>query len=113
MSGATDIEAGFRSLQLAAGASAICGFCGYFAAKQLSKPFVEETVREHRAMIFTVIGIGAVVIATVYSFFVVYKASMRTKMFAMIAVLIALGGSYGGWTIGWKKGGDPTAMKVL
>jgi len=109
----SDVEVGFRSLQISAGAAAICGFCGYFAAKQLTKPFIEETTRDHRVMIISGIGFGVVALSAVYAMFVIYRASMRTKMFAMIALLISLGASYGTWTIGWKKGGDPQAMKVL
>jgi hypothetical protein len=109
----SDVEAGFRSLQLSAGAAAICGFCGYFAAKQLTKPFIEESTRDNRVMIISGIGMAVVALSAFYAMFVIYRASMRTKMFAMVALLISLGGSYGGWTVGWKKGGDPTPLKVL
>lgn len=109
----SDVEAGFRSLQLSAGAAAVCGFCGYVAAKQLGKPFVEEATRENRAMIVTAIGVAVVVLSAVYAMFVIYRASMRTKMFAMIALLISLVGGYGGWTVGWRKGGDPVAVRAL
>jgi hypothetical protein len=64
-------------------------------------------------MLWTGVGVAAVVLATVYAMFVIYRASMRTKMFAMIALFISLGGSYAGWTVGWKKGGDPQAMNAL
>jgi hypothetical protein len=110
----SDVDIGMRSLQLSGGAAAICGFCGYFAARQLTKPFIEESSgATNRAMIIGAIGIIAVMWATVYAMFVIYRASMRTKMFAVIALLVSLGGGYGGWTVGWKKGGAPDTIKGL
>jgi hypothetical protein len=109
----SDADIGMRSLQYSGGAAAICGFCGYFAARQLSKAFLEESTANNRAMIIGAIGVIAVMWATVYAMFVIYRASMRTKMFAMLALLISLGGGYGAWTVGWKKGGDPQAIKAL
>jgi hypothetical protein len=109
----SDVEAGFRSLQLSGAAAAICGFCGYFAARQLEKPFVEEAVRQNRAMWIGGIGMAAVAFATLYAMFVIYRGSMRTKMFAILALVVSLGGSYSGWTIGWKRGGNPTALNAL
>lgn len=109
----SDVDIGMRSLQYSGGAAALCGVCGYFAAKQLSKPFIEASTANNRAMIIGAIGIIAVMWATVYAMFVIYRASMRTKMFAMIALLISLGGGYGGWAVGWKKGGDPQMVKAL
>jgi hypothetical protein len=109
----SDVEVGFRSLQLSGGAAALCGFCGYFAAKQLTKPFLEESTANNRAMLIGAVGIVAVMWATVYAMFVIYKASTRTKMFAVIALLISLGGGYAAWTVGWKKGGDPQTIKAL
>jgi hypothetical protein len=109
----SDVDIGMRSLQYSGGAAAICGFCGYFAARQLSKAFLEESTANNRAMIIGAIGIVAVMWATIYAVFVIYRASMRTKMFALVAVLISLGGGYGAWTVGWKKGGDPQTIKAL
>lgn len=109
----SDVDIGMRSLQYSGGAAAICGFCGYFAARQLSKAFLEESAANNRAMIIGAIGFIAVIWATVYAMFVIYRASMRTKMFAMLALLISLGGGYGAWTLGWKKGGDPQAIRAL
>jgi hypothetical protein len=109
----SDADIGMRSLQYSGAAAAICGFSGYFAARQLSKMFIEESTANNRAMIIGAVGVVAVVWATVYAMFVIYRASMRSKMFALLALLISLGGGYGAWTIGWKKGGDPQAIKAL
>lgn len=109
----SDVDIGMRSLQYSGAAAALCGLCGYFVARQLAKAFIEESTANNRAMIIGAIGIVAVMWATVYAVFVIYRASTRTKMFAVLALLISLGGGYGAWTVGWKKGGDPTAMKTL
>jgi hypothetical protein len=106
----SDVEYGFRSLQVSIGASVLCGLCGYLAAKQLSRPFGEDS---NKPMIFTIVGFGFVIISAVYAMFMIYRGSARTKMFALLALVISLAGSYGTWTVGWKKGGDPTAMKVF
>jgi hypothetical protein len=107
----SDVSIGMRSLQYSGGAAALCGFCGYFAARQLTKVLLAESTADNRVLIIGSIGFLAVAWATIYACFVIYRASMRTKMFAMIALLISLGGGYGAWTLGWKKGGDPQTIK--
>lgn len=109
----SDVETGFRALQVSTGAAAICSMCGYFAAKQLSNPYLEDSTRDNRAMLISGLGITVVVVASVYSMFILYRGSARTKMLAMIALLISFGGSYAGWTIGWKRGGDPVVVRAI
>ena len=109
----SDVDIGMKSLQYSGAAAALNGFCGYFAARQLTNFFIEESTAHNRALIIGSVGFLAIAWATVYACFVVYRASMRTKMFAMIALLISLGGGFGAWTIGWKKGGDPQTIKAM
>ena len=107
----SDVDIGMRSLQYSGGAAAIAGVCGYFAARQLTKVLLAESTANNRVLIIGSIGFMAIAWATVYACFVIYRASMRTKMFAVMALLISLGGGYGAWTLGWKKGGDPQTIK--
>jgi hypothetical protein len=109
----SDVDIGMKSLQYSGGAAAICGFSGYFAARQIAKAFLEESTAHNRAMMIGAVGVMAVFWASVYACFVIYRASVRTKMFAVIALLISLGGGYGAWTIGWQKGGAPETIKAL
>ena len=113
MDHASDVEAGMRSIQLSVAAMAASGFCAYFAAKQLTNPYIEESSASNRALVIGGIGIAAVVLSAVYAMFIIYRGSMRTKMFAMMALLVSLGGGYGGYAIGWKKGGAPTVVKAF
>jgi len=108
---ATDAAYGLRSIQVSSGAAAACGFCGYFAAKALTNAILLED-GEKRATTFTIIGFGVVAVSAVYAMFMIYKGSPRTKMLAALALAISLGGGYGGWTLGWKKGGNPTAINT-
>ena len=109
----SDVDIGMKSLQYAGGAAAMNGFCGYFTARQLTNLFIEESTAHNRALIIGSIGFLAIAWATVYACFVIYRASVRTKMFALIALMISLGGGFGAWTVGWKKGGDPQTIKAI
>ena len=105
----SDAAYGLRSLQVSGAAAAACAFCGYLAAKQLDKPFVADEIRQRGAMIY----MGIAVLVVLGAVLMLYRGSPRTKLLAMLALLIAFGGSYGGWTLGWKKGGDPIAIRAL
>ncbi len=109
----SDAEHGIRALQVSGIASAACGFLGYFAAKQLDKPFVDDETRQRGALIFTGLAVLVVLVAAIYAAFLVYRASPRTKMIALLALVVSFGGSYGGWTLGWKKAGDPSAVRAF
>lgn len=109
----SDAEHGFRSLQASFAAAVACGACGYFAAKQLTKPFVEEEARQRGALLFTGLGVFIVGVAALYALLIVYRATPRTKMLALLALLLAFGGSYAGWTLGWTKGGNPSAVRAF
>ena len=98
----SDAAYGLRSLQVSGAAAAACAFCGYLAAKQLDKPFVADEIRQRGAMIYMGIAVLVVLGAAVYAMLMLYRGTPRTKLLAMLALLIAFGGSYGGWTLGWK-----------
>lgn len=109
----SEADPGIRSLQVSVGASVASALFGYFAAKQLDKPFVEEEIRQRGALIFTGLAVGVVLVAAIYAVFLVYRAPARVKLLAMLSLVIAFGGSYGGWTLGWKKAGDPSAIRAF
>lgn len=110
---ASDAEYGLRAIKFSAIAAVACSAFGYLAAKQLLKPFAQEAARHRGAMLFTGLALGAVLLAGVYSMFMLYRGSARTKLLAMMALVIAFGGSYGGWTLGWMKAGNPSAIKAF